>query len=628
MDYLGKANLSNMSEQQSSVVTQPRVITAEPHEPDSSELKAQQRAGREAIRRLQRPIRDRVAVAQALTIVSDVAAVAPYVALVAIGNETLAAANENRAPDSHRITTAAMWLVAAFGLQLLFYFISLLVTHFADFSLRGQIRRDLLSRLSRAPLGWFTETSSGAVRKAIQDDTKTVHAVIAHGPVDRLNAVVGPLLLFGYALSIDWRLGLLSIATVPLYVFLYSFSMRGMGEKTAEMDGKLAKVSDTMVEFSSGIAVVKAFGRVGQAHDRYRDAAHEFVRFYRGWCLPLVSVSAASMAWISVPVVSLVNVGGGAAMVHAGWVTPVEVMATTLIALVLPQTIMTVATIEWSYQLAGSSAVRLCSLLDAPQLALVEDEAEIPHDGRLVVDHVSYAYARSGEQDGVEALSDVSLDLAPGTVTALVGPSGSGKSTLGALLARFDDPDAGAIRLGGVDLRELTQTTLYRTISFVLQDSHLLAMSLAGNIALGAPDASRQDIRAAAKAAAIDEFIMSLPEQYDTVLGTQTHLSGGQEQRVAIARALLRDTPILVLDEATAMADPESEADIQKALTRLAQGRTVIVIAHRPASIAGADQIAVLRRGRLVACGSHEELLDEPHYAALVAQTAPREELR
>ncbi|MEJ5928434.1 ABC transporter ATP-binding protein [Corynebacterium sp. H128] len=512
---------------------------------------------------------------------------------------------------------------------MLLYFISLLVTHLADLSLRTQMRRDLLTRLSKAPLGWFTEASSGTVRKAIQDDTKVVHTVLAHAPVDRLNAILTPLLLFSYAVFIDWRLGLLTVATVPLFLFTYSLTMRGMGEKTAEMDGKLAQVSATMVELASGISVVKAFGRVGQAHDRYIQATNEFLRFYRGWCLPLVSISAGAMAWIAVPVVSLVNMGGGALMVHAGWVTPAEVMATTLIALVLPQAVMTVSTISWSYQLAGSSAVRLCELLDTPQLTRVESDVAAPKDDHLVVDDVSYTYTRSDEEDSrVEALRNVSLALAPGTVTALIGPSGSGKSTLGSLLARFDDPSSGTISLGGVDLRELTQSTLYSKISFVLQDAQLLAMSVADNIALGAPNASPAAIRAAAKSAAIDEFIMSLPEQYDTVVGAQIHLSGGQEQRIAIARALLRNTPILLLDEATAMADPESEADIQKALTRLAQGRTVIVIAHRPASIAGADQIAVLRRGEVIACGTHSELLDEPHYATLIAQTNSNKEVR
>ena len=216
-------------------------------------------------------------------------------------------------------------------------------------------------------------------------------------------------------------------------------------------------------------------------------------------------------------------------------------------------------------------------------------------------------------------------------MTALLGPSGSGKSTLATLIARFADPDSGSIRLGGVDLRQLTEETLYSHVSFVLQDAQLLRATVRDNIALGRPKASIDEVREVARMARIDDFVMSLPEGYDTVIGTDTSLSGGQEQRIAIARALLVDAPVLLLDEATAFADPESEAEIQQALTTLVKGRTVLVIAHRPAAIRGAHRIVVMDRGRIQAVGSHEELLDEPHYRALLRQsgelrTAPAEE--
>lgn len=206
-------------------------------------------------------------------------------------------------------------------------------------------------------------------------------------------------------------------------------------------------------------------------------------------------------------------------------------------------------------------------------------------------------------------------------MTALLGPSGSGKSTLATLIARFADPDSGSIRLGGVDLRQLTEETLYSHVSFVLQDTQLLRATIRDNIALGRPGASIDEVREAARMARIDDFVMSLPEGYDTVIGTDTSLSGGQEQRIAIARALLVDAPVLLLDEATAFADPESEAEIQQALTTLVKGRTVLVIAHRPAAIRGAHRIVVMERGRIQAVGSHEELLDEPHYRALLHQS-------
>ena len=299
---------------------------------------------------------------------------------------------------------------------------------------------------------------------------------------------------------------------------------------------------------------------------------------------------------------------------HAGTVTLPQVLTTTLIALVLPGALTTVASISWSYQMAGAAALRLCEVIDTPVLPTAE-ESRRPERARVEIDRVSFSYGDT------LAVDEASLTLEPGTVTALLGPSGSGKSTLATLIARFADPDSGAVRVGGVDLRDMDEETLYSTVSFVLQDAQLLGATVRENIALGRPDADLEQVRDAARVAHVDEEIMALPDGYDTVLGRDTALSGGQEQRIAIARAVLLDTPVLLLDEATAMADPESEAEIQEALSALVAGRTVLVIAHRPAAVRGAHRIAVMERGRVVAAGSHEELLDEPHYRALLRQS-------
>ena len=315
--------------------------------------------------------------------------------------------------------------------------------------------------------------------------------------------------------------------------------------------------------------------------------------------MPLVTTAALSQMWISIPVLLFVNLGGGALLIDAGVVDVPQALAATLIALVLPGTIMTVTTIVWSYQRAGGAAVRLCEMLDVPVLPSAENPRK-PDGIRVRVDDVEYSYGQT------KALKGVSLTLEPGTVTALLGPSGSGKSTLATLIARFDDPDSGSISIGGVDLREMSQETLFSTVSFVLQDAQLLKASVRDNIALGKPDASIEEVREAARVARIDDVVMALPGGYDTVIGGDTALSGGQEQRIAIARAVLLDTPVLILDEATAMADPESEAEIQQALTALARGKTVLVIAHRPGSIRGADQIVVLEGGRVRAAEGKE----------------------
>ena len=569
--------------------------------PVSQDDAGRSRRGQAALRRLGAPVRPALRVGQVLVVLSGLLAVAPYVALVRLGDILLDAYHAGLAPDGQRVRGVVMFLVSAYSGRLLLYFVALLITHLADLKLRDRLRRDIVERICRAPLSWFTDSTSGRIRKAVQDDTTAVHTVIAHAPVERLNAVVSPLALLACAVWIDWRLALLAVATVPLYVITYSFSLKGMKEKTVEMDRRLADVSSTMVEFVSGISVVKAFGRVGRAHSAYLAAADAFARFYRDWAMPLMTVSCLSFTWVSTPIVLLVDLSGGALLIHAGTVTPAQVLAATLIALVLPGALVTIVTISWSYQMAGAAALRLCDVLDTPVLP---------------------APAAPRRPDGARVeIDDVSLTLEPGTVTALLGPSGSGKSTLATLIARFADPDAGAVRIGGVDLRDMDEETLYSTVSFVLQDAQLLGATVRENIALGRPEATDDQVRAAARAARIDEEIMALPHGYDTLLGRETALSGGQEQRIAIARALLLNTPVLLMDEATAMADPDSEAEIQEALSALVRGRTVLVIAHRPAAVHGAHRIAVMERGRVVAFGSHEELVGEPHYRALLRQS-------
>lgn len=578
-----------------------------------SEHRRRAAAGRAAIKRLEAPVRGRLLLGQALVLASGALSIAPYVAVVQLGEVLLAAHRAALTPDPAQVWPIVRMLIGAYSARLTLYFLALMTTHFADLALRDHLRRTMVARLSRAPLSWFTASTSGTVRKAVQDDTTTVHTVIAHGPVERLNALVSPVVLLAYAFWIDWRLGLVSVATIPIYVAIFSISMRGISEKTVEMDSRLSTVSSTMVEFVSGITVVKAFGRVGRAHGAYLEAANGFSTFYRNWAMPQVAITALSMPWVSIPVILLVNLGGGYLMTQAGYVEPPEVLATALIALVMPGALITVATISWSYQMAGAAALRLCDIIDTPVLPEPQ-HPQTPRSARVEVDSVSFSY------DQTLALDNVSLVLEPGTITALVGPSGSGKSTLATIIARFADPDAGAVRIGGVDLRNMDEAALYATVSFVLQDVQLISAPIRDNIALGRPGASLEEIRAAARAARIDDVIMSLPQGYDTMVGQDMSLSGGQEQRIAIARAMLLDSPVLLMDEATAMADPESEDEIQQALSALVRGRTVLVIAHRPAAIRGAHRIVVMSRGRVIAQGTHDELLNQPHYRALLRQ--------
>ena len=573
--------------------------------------RAAHKAGQKAFKELTAPIRGSMALAQLLGVLYGALAVAPYVILVQLGEVLLAAARSGVSPDRAEVINLLMWLIGAFGMRSGIYFVALSVTHFADVRFGHLVRMRMVKVLASAPLAWFTSTNSGAVRKAIQDDTHDVHTVIAHAPVESAAAVSAPLSLLIYSFIIDWRLGLLSIATWPIYALIKAGMMRDMGEKTAELDRYLTRVSATLVEFVSGISVVKAFGTVGRAHERFSHAAEDFARFYVAWCGPLLKGSALGQAAVSPSMILLISTAGGSALAATGIVSPVQVITCALIALVIPAAIEVLGSTVWSYQIAGAAALRIVDLLSVAPLPA--DGSEEPAGADVEVDKVSFSYGST------RALDEVSLTVPEGTVTALIGPSGSGKSTLATLVARFADPDQGSVRIGGVDVRAIAPDVLYRHVSFVLQDPQLLDISVRENIALGRPDAKDEAIWAAATAARIDDYVRSLPRGLDSVIGEDAHPSGGQAQRIAIARALLVDAPILVLDEATAFTDPEAEAEIQAALTRLVQGKTVLVIAHRAASIIGVDQIAILEAGRLIARGTPDELADHPYLRELSA---------
>ena len=582
--------MNDTDEREDTTASSPR----DPHSNGSrmEDPRAAHLAGQRAFKELTAPIRGSMMVARVLGFLYGALAVAPYVILVQLGEVLLAAARSGIAPDRGEVMTLLMWLTGAFGLRYGIYFVALTVTHFADVRFGHIVRSRMVGVLSAAPLA-------------------DVHTVIAHAPVESAAAVSAPASLLIYAFVVDWRLGLLSIATLPIYGLLNAWMMRGMGEKTAQMDRHLTRVSSTMVEFVSGISVVKAFGTVGRSHERFTRAAEDFSRFYVDWCGPLLKGSALGQATVSPSLILLISTAGGSALAASGIVSPVQVITCALIALVIPAAIEVLGTTTWAYQIAGAAALRIVDLLSVAPLPA--EGSSVPEGAAINIDGVSFSYGAT------LALDDVSLTIPEGSVTALVGSSGSGKSTLATLVARFADPDSGSVRIGGVDARDIAPDVLYRHVSFVLQDPQLLDISVRDNIALGVPGASDDAVWAAAGAARIDDYVRSLPRGLDTVIGEDAHPSGGQAQRIAIARALLVDAPILVLDEATAFTDPEAEADIQAALTRLVQGKTVLVIAHRAASIAGVDQIAILDAGRIIAMGTPDQLADHPYMRRMSA---------
>ncbi|MEU5265370.1 ABC transporter ATP-binding protein [Amycolatopsis sp. NPDC021455] len=495
----------------------------------------------------------------------------------------------------------ASWPLVAVALAALPVRAALLVaasalTHLADNDLQLSLRRRLARHLTRLPLGWFAAHDSGRVKRAVADDVGALHHLVAHALLDLTTAVVAPLAAAGYLATLDPLLSLVTVVPLAAGLALHRKAMRDARARMREYQAATAALDSAVVEFFDGIAEVKAFGQTGRAHRRFDAAATRYGEFVAGWARSVTPAMAWSQFAMS-PVVAL------CVLLLAGLLfSPADTVPFVILSAGLSGPLLAVGYGIQDTRAGQAAAADIAGLLATPELP--DTGSATSRGARLEFASVRFTY--DGETD---VLHDIDLTLEPGTVTALVGPSGSGKSTVAALAARFHDVTGGAIRLGGADLRDLPVSGLYRHIGFVLQDVRVLRTSVADNIRLGRPEAPLEAVHAAARAARIHERLLALPRGYDTVLGQEVTLSTGEAQRLAIARALLADTPVLILDEATASVDPESEAAIQDALSELVAGRTTLVIAHRLATVTGVDQIVVLDRGRITERGTHEELV-------------------
>lgn len=489
-----------------------------------------------------------------------------------------------------------------------------LLAHLADNQLTRGLRLSAAQRLAKVPLGWFTGQASGEVKQAMQDDIATLHSLTAHFYTSVGRALGAIAISVLYLFFMDWRMAIVALLPFPGF---FLFLRHAMKASSANMQGfveKLGRLNSATVEFVSGIPVVKAFGSSGQAHGGYSKAVDGFADAFLNFARPLVARMAHAHAMIAPVTVLGVVLVFGALFSYLDWMAPVDILPFALVAPGICAPLLLLHTLLHDLGGATGAAQRVQALMKTPVLeTLTADQQQVPANQEVRVENVSYVYG-----EGHQALSNISFTLEPGTVTAIVGSSGSGKSTIARLLLRFFDPSEGRITLGGADLRQIESTELYRRIGFVLQEVRLINASVRENIALGRPSASQQEIEDAARAANIHERILSLPRGYDSVVGEDAQLSGGERQRISIARAVLLDPPILVLDEATAAADASNEVAIQDALSRFAQGRTLLVIAHRLDTIMHADRILVLENGAIVEQGNHASLLAEQgRYARL-----------
>ncbi|WHT21551.1 ABC transporter ATP-binding protein [Crossiella sp. CA-258035] len=557
-----------------------------------------QRPDRAALARLLAPVRTRIRIAVVAQVAAALAAVVPFVAVAELGRLLLGG---GPAAGAWTIVWVAVGALAA---RFVLFFLAGGLTHLADADLQLDLRRRMATRLGQVPLGWFGARNSGTVKKALQDDVTAMHRLIAHSLLDLTAGIVTPVAALAYLVWVDWRMTLVTLLPVAAGLYFYARSMAGYGENMAAYDQALGRINGSAVEFVNGIAVVKTFGQSRKAHQRFTSAADDFATFFLDWVRGVTKVSAIGQTLLSPVVVLLVVLTGGTVFVTNGWLAPADVLPFALLGLGIAAPITTLAQTSQQLRSARLAAAQVAAVLDTEPLPAPEAEAADPADGRVSLRNVHFGYTAD-----TPVLRGIDLELAPGTVTALVGPSGGGKSTLAKLLPRFFDVTDGSVSIGGVDIRDLSAEQLYRRVSFVLQDVQLLRATVADNIRLALPEADQSTVEDAARAAQIHQRILELPRGYDSVIGEDARFSGGEAQRVSIARALLADAPILVLDEATAFADPESESAIQQALSTLVAGRTLLVIAHRLSTVAGADQIAVLAAGRVAELGTHTELL-------------------
>ena len=551
-----------------------------------------------AVRRVLAPVRGRLLLAMGLQALAAAAQTASLLCTALLAASVVRAGSWS--PPMWGWAGGAVALLAA---SVLLAGSASFASHLADGALLLTLRRRIVARLRRVRLGWFTANGRATVKKVVQDDTSAMHHLVAHALLDLTVVAVMPVLSAIAVLLAAPPLGVALILLTAAAALLFRRAMAGSRTRMGEYARAVGELNAAAVEAVDGVDVVRTYLRRHGRESRLRRAADAFHDFFLGWVGETRLVTAVAFVLAS-PVTAILLV-----VVLGSWLVAVDGIefADAIPALVLgPFVSAPVATIGTRIQalrrgIASAEAIDELARLEVLDLA---PHPRSPRGHRVEAAGVTFSY-----EPGAAAVQDVSFALEPGTLTAVVGASGAGKSTLAALLARFEDPASGAIRLGGVDLRDIAPEELYRHVGFVFQDVALMHATVREVILMGRGDVDDAAVVRAARAADIHDRIVASPLGYDAVVGRDIEFSGGEAQRLSIARALLADPPVLVLDEATSFADPESEARVQQALSRLARGRTVLVIAHRLAAVRGADQILVMDRGRIVQRGGHDDLV-------------------
>ena len=541
-----------------------------------------------------------------LSVLSSAARIVPFFTIYGVVRELLAHYQEPSMVDQNAILTLC---AVTFGAALVYglcAFISSALSHTAAYEIIYDLRLQLMEKLSRVSSGFFTSTTQGAIKKVVSDDSNQIEAFLAHHLCEIAAAVATPVFTLLYLFGMDWRLAIVTLLPILISLVLLSACLK-QPDKAAlqvELHDAQERMQGTVVEYIHGMSVIKVFNRTLSAFQRYEGDLNHFTkvvdRTARANARPMGAYYAffgAQLLFLLPAVLLLIPTAESYLdflpvillffLVGSGLKEPMENL--------MQMVILSGRIVE--------GVNRIDNILRQPEPD--QDGAGDPTTFDVEFSDVEFAYT-----EGIPAVDRVSFHLPQGTVTGLVGPSGGGKSTLAQLLLRFYEPQGGTIRIGGVDIREIPPARLMELVAYVFQDSVLFTDTIENNIRMGNTEATTEEVEQAARNAGIHEVIQALPQGYQTVVGRDdAYLSGGEKQRLAIARVFLKDAPIIILDEATAYADAENEAKVQAAFAKLAQNKTVLMIAHRLKTVERADQILVMDKGKLVGAGTHEELL-------------------
>lgn len=540
-----------------------------------------------------------------LAVISALIALLPFVYIWKIIKEVLDVA-PNFSSATGLVHNGIMAMIFAI-VSFLVYISALMCSHLAAFRVATNMRVAVTEHIAKLPLGFADSFGSGKLRKIINDSTGATETYLAHQLPDKYAALATPVGLLVLLFVFDWRLGLLSLIPVVL-AFLVMSSMTGkhMAEKMKQYNNALENMSNEAVEYVRGIPVVKTFGQSVFSFKKFKSTIDEYqkwvVAYTKDMRVPMMFYTAAINGVFAFLI-------AGALWFTADGVTNGFLLNLIFYIVITPVISLTLTKMMYMSEnnmIVKDALERIDGVLSVSPMSESETP-EYPADSSVELNDVHFSY------DGKnEVIRGVSMNIGAGQTVALVGPSGGGKSTLAGLMARFFDVKSGSIKVGGADIREIPKEELMNAVSFVFQDSKLIKATIAENVKLGKPDATDEEVAAALHTAQCDDIIQKLPDGADTVIGTKgVFLSGGERQRIAIARAVLKNAPVIILDEATAFADPDNEAKVQKAFSELSKGKTVIVIAHRLSTVANADCIYVIKDGLIAESGRRDELLEK-----------------